>query len=122
MSPRNDLDICRDIRRVLVKHWIDLGRLSVRSTGGRAMLYGSLLRIEGARSELIPALIDTMIREIKSVQGIKLVRTHFENWTDDEGGWHPVRGVATQDTPRLRHIPSPVAPAHSIPDDDPSPL
>jgi hypothetical protein len=37
-----DLDINRGVRRVLVKHWIDLGRISVRTTRGRVPCYDAI--------------------------------------------------------------------------------
>jgi hypothetical protein len=123
MRPHSDLDICRDIRRVMVKHWIDLGRLSVRSTAGRVMLYGSLRRIEGAGSDLIPALVDAIMREVKHIQGVKIIRPHFENWTNEDGGWRPTQHAGAQEPSRLRHLPDPVPQErHHIPDDGKSAL
>ncbi len=47
-----DLEINRDIRKVMVRHWIDLGKISFRSSNGRIWVRGSLQRIAGVREEL----------------------------------------------------------------------
>ncbi|MBN1557208.1 MAG: hypothetical protein JW951_03580 [Lentisphaerae bacterium] len=91
MTGTGDLDICRAIRRLLVKHWIDLGQLSIRSTRGRVMLYGQLSRVDGAPTELSAPLVDAIFRELRRIDGVKTVRPHFQNWTQEiGGGWKRV--------------------------------
>lgn len=90
MSNVSDLDINRGVRRVLVKHWIDLGRLSVRSTNGKVYIYGRLQRLPGTEGNLMGTTVDSMFYQIKRIGGVTSVNPHLENWTDDDGLWRPV--------------------------------
>ncbi|MCE9612703.1 MAG: hypothetical protein K8T26_00410 [Lentisphaerae bacterium] len=97
MIVHTDLDINRAIRRVLVKHWIDLGRISIRTTNGRILFFGYLRRIEGHRDNLSPPALDAMFYEISRIRGVQHVRTHFDNWSNDGGRWHPFERVDMTD-------------------------
>ena len=87
MTVRNDLDINRSIRRVMVKHWIDLGRVSVRSTQGRVLIRGALQRVPGTPSELTTPLVEAMMAEMKRLPGVKRIQAHLDNWIQDGGRW-----------------------------------
>ncbi len=91
-----DLDINRAVRSVLVKHWIDLGRLSVRSTDGKLYVRGALSRIAGVNEELTSAIVDAMFSEIKRIRNLRQVYPMLENWTNDSGSWNQVGGKVNQ--------------------------
>jgi hypothetical protein len=123
MTPRNDLDICREIRRVMVKHWIDMGRISVRSQKGNVMLYGHLQRIEGAQSALIAPLVDEIMRQVGRIKGVRIARSYFENWRFEDGRWRQVEDATPKDAPHLHHVQDPLRQErHCIPDDGQSAL
>ncbi len=87
MTVSEDLDLTRRIRRVFVKHWIDLGRIAVRCHRGRIYLTGTLLRISESQPRLDPKIVDAMFYEIKRLPGVKLVNARLENWINDSGKW-----------------------------------
>jgi len=95
-----DLDINRAVRSVLVKHWIDLGRLSVRSTDGKLYIRGALSRIAGVNEELTSSIVDAMFTEIKRIRNLRQVYPLLENWTNDSGSWSQVGGKAQQQSDR----------------------
>ena len=97
MKAATDLDINRSVRRILVKHWIDLGRMSVRTTSGVVYLYGRLQRLPGAAGELTPRLIETMFYEIKRIKAVRRVNPHFDNWTSADGVWRQVESAKADD-------------------------
>ncbi|MFO7870574.1 MAG: hypothetical protein R6V03_03985 [Kiritimatiellia bacterium] len=100
MTRQSDLDINRHIRRVLVRHWIDLGRLSIRTYNGSAIIRGRLERIPGNEEGLTSAIVEGMFREMKRAAGIRRVKAEFENWTDRDGGWKPVQPDSAPDSQR----------------------
>ena len=85
-----DLDINRGVRSILVRHWIDLGRLSVRSTDGKVYVRGALVRIGGITEELSSAVVEAIFTDIKKVREVRQVYPSLENWTNDSGSWQPV--------------------------------
>lgn len=105
MIVQTDLDINRAVRRVLVKHWIDLGRVSIRTTAGRIMIFGVLRRIEGHRDNLNPSSVEAMFYEIQRIRGVQHVRTHFDNWINEGGRWRPYERSDLSD--RQRTAPPP---------------
>jgi hypothetical protein len=88
-----DLDINRCVRTVLVKHWIDLGRLSVRSNDGKLYIRGSLQRIAGVNEELTSPIVDAMFADIKRIKNVRQVYPALENWSNDTGSWSPIGGA-----------------------------
>jgi len=88
-----DLDINRCVRTVLVKHWIDLGRLSVRSNDGKLYIRGALQRIAGVNEELTSAIVDSMFAEMKRIRNVRQVYPALENWSNDTGSWTPIGGT-----------------------------
>lgn len=82
-----DLEINRDIRKVLVRHWIDLGKLSFRSSNGRVWVRGSLQRIAGVQEELTPTLVEAIFGDAKKIRGVVTISTELENWVVTAGRW-----------------------------------
>lgn len=110
MPLSTDLDVNRAIRRILVKHWIDLGRLSIHSTRGRVAIFGAMNRIEGRMEPLSGMILDAMFYEIRRIPGVQIVRAHLDNWSNDGGRWHPLESSTRQldaDAPTKKTDPIP---------------
>lgn len=82
-----DLEINRSIRRVLVRHWIDIGRLTIHSTEGRVRVRGLLQPIAGTNSDLEQKNVENIISEIERTKEIKRIHYEFENWINANGTW-----------------------------------
>ena len=82
-----DLEINRRTRSVFVRHWIDLGHLSLRSINGRVTVRGNLTRVFGEKEELTPAIVDAIFREIRRIPGVRGTTIALENWSNDTGSW-----------------------------------
>jgi len=85
-----DLELNREIRKILIRHWIDLGRLSFRSVNGRVWIRGELHRIAGVQEELTPSLVDTIFSEMRRLRGIVSMNIELNNWIQSQGGWKPM--------------------------------
>jgi len=94
VNPLSDLDINREIRRILVRHWVDLGRLSIRTTSSVSYVCGSLLRISGVSEPFSPPIVTALFTEIQRIRGIRRVNIELDNWTETGGGWRPVESAA----------------------------
>jgi hypothetical protein len=82
-----DLELSRAVRRIFVKHWVDLGRISVRCTSGRVHLFGTLQRVAGKQPDLQSNMVNAMFYELKRVKGVKTVNARLDNWILDSGKW-----------------------------------
>ena len=91
-----DIELSRSIRRLFVRHWIDLGRMSVRATSGRIFLSGRLQRIAGKEPELQGKTLDTILYEARRIPGVKAVNARLENWVNDGGHWRPADSDSAQ--------------------------
>ena len=87
-----DLEFNRKARSVLVRHWIDLGYISIRSVKGRITVRGTLKRVFGRQEELTPTHVSNIFAEIKRAIGVKSVTPALENWTFSSGTWQEVGG------------------------------
>ena len=90
MSRQDDLAVNRDIRRVLVRHWIDLGVLSIRTTGGVVRVCGVLNRLHHTPDVLTGSAVGNLFKEIRANRQVKRIVVTLDNWTDSEGGWKQV--------------------------------
>lgn len=88
MNSKN-LKINQAIRRVFVRHWIDLGRLSIRTINGKVHLHGMVERITGFREPLTGSIMDSIINEIRRIRGVIHLTATFDNWTNHDGVWKP---------------------------------
>jgi hypothetical protein len=87
MSRLTDLDINCAVRKILVRHWIDLGRISMRTTGGVAHLNGELARLPKVEMPLTPSTVTEMINEIRRTSGARRVEAEFINWAEHDDVW-----------------------------------
>lgn len=85
-----DLETNRKARRVLVRHWIDLGRLAVRAAAGSISVRGELVRIAGMQEGITSAVVETIFSEMKRTTNVKRMQINLTNWTSLSGKWVPV--------------------------------
>jgi hypothetical protein len=88
------MEIFRHIRVVLVRHMIDIGRLSIQISMNRVHLHGSLCRLPGVTTELTPTILRTIFSELGMIRGIRRVDGDFDNWQqmDPLGvAWAPIQ-------------------------------
>ena len=85
-----DLEIMRQARKVFVRHWIDLGRISVRSVSGTIRVRGSLSRLPGYHDELVPQVVESIFKELERIKGGGRVVADLDNWSNDGGLWKSV--------------------------------
>jgi len=83
------MKLYRDVRSVLVRHFVDLGRLSVQISMTGVYLHGSLLRLPGVTSALTPEVVRVIMAELSRVPGVQRVNADFDNWQQDRamGAW-----------------------------------
>jgi hypothetical protein len=75
----------RQIRVILVRHLIDIGRLSIQMSASSVRLHGTLVRLPGVTSPLNPEMVGTIMSEIGRVEGVHRVVAEFDNWTQAHG-------------------------------------
>ena len=80
MDPIERMEVYRSVRAILVRNYIDLGRLVIQISTGTVLLRGTLQRLMGA-APLSPEAIQGMIQEIKRLRGVRRVITDFDNWS-----------------------------------------
>ena len=103
------MEIYRQVRVVLVRHMIDIGRLFIQISMSRVVLHGSLCRLPGSSAELTPTIIRTIFSEMGMIRGVRRVQGEFDNWRalDDFGAaWAPIQARKIISTPSLQPGPS----------------
>ena len=91
------LEINRNVRRVLVSRWVDLGRLSINTVGTTVYLRGVLQKLPGSGAELNSAALENIYQKIRAISGVQNVQLQLENWerNGSTGAWEP-RGQETE--------------------------
>jgi hypothetical protein len=104
MNKLTDLEINCAVRKVLVRHWIDLGKISIRTTSGVITLCGTLDKLPKVDAPLTSSLVGEIIAEIRRVSSIKRVQSGLSNWGEADGMWKPIAPKSagiSQGTPKL---------------------
>ena len=93
----SDLDINRGVRKVFVRHRVNLGWLSIGSHGGSLFVHGDLQLLPGADTELSSSMVTSIFKEVKRCEGITRTTVELNNWIYDSSGdsWRP-RNLAAQ--------------------------
>ena len=85
--PAPDLQINRAIRQVLVRHWIDLGRLTLATRNGSVLLAGAMNRLSGSREgELGDPEASAIVAEIRSLPGVRRLTLTLAGWNGETHG------------------------------------
>jgi hypothetical protein len=102
-SPAFKVETYRQARAVLVRHLIDLGRLSLRLAPSNLYLRGSLTRLPGAVAKLTPEIVAAIVAELGRVPGVRHVDAQFDNWRFDDrlGGWKEIDKHGTPSAPLM---------------------
>jgi hypothetical protein len=90
MNRLSDLQINCAVRRALVRHWIDLGKISIRTTSGVSHLSGALCRLPQVTPALEGLQVAEILAEIGRVPSVRRVQANFTNWHESVVGWKPV--------------------------------
>lgn len=87
----SNLEVTKEVRRVLVMHWIDLGRLSVHTLKDSVHIRGSLAKLPGADSPLTSASVDVIYKKIRTAVKERRLHMEFDNWilNSASGAWEP---------------------------------
>ncbi len=88
----NDLVVNREIRKILVRYWIDLGRLTVSTNEGKSVLQGALMRLPGSESSLGCREVEQLMSDIEHIPHVLSLATELDNWVCLDGAWRPVGG------------------------------
>ena len=91
-SAPSSLEINRNVRRVLVSNWVDLGRLSLHSVKQSVYIRGSMRKLPGSDSDLTPQNLEAMHNKIRRLNGVKHIHMELDNWTRSPvtGAWERV--------------------------------
>src|SRR5438093_980050 len=87
MSRQDDLDVNVAIRRILVRHWVDLGKITIRTTNSVPTLGGVLTRISDDYKHMITPNLDEIVAEIRRIRGVRHVNVQLTDWSLQAGGW-----------------------------------
>ena len=71
-------EVNQKVRGVLNRHDIDLTRLDYSCIGNTIYLSGELLNIN--ESDIVPAMVDSLFREIARLPGVRNVQCDLQNW------------------------------------------
>lgn len=85
-------DLYRHVRMVLVRHFVDIGQLSIQVSATQIRLVGSLNRLPGVENEMTADTILTIFSELRRLPGVTRVQAEFDNWTESAGlgAWRPI--------------------------------
>jgi len=86
-----DLEVNRSLRKVFVRHWIDIGRLFISVSRGNVLVRGILQMLPGAEEPLTSAMLVIIFRELRSCNGVREITTAVANWEQisADGFWRP---------------------------------
>ena len=96
--PVSDLEINLNVRKVMVRHQIDLGWLSHHAFRGTVYIQGDLLLLPGVSSELTPIMVNALFDEIGCAAGVRNMVIELRNWHHNSynAGWQLAKDVTVR--------------------------
>jgi len=94
----SDLEINLNVRKIMVRHQIDLGWLSHSSFRGTVYIQGDLLFLPGVKTELTPVLVNALFDEIGCSAGVNNMVIELRNWHHNSynADWQLVKDVTVR--------------------------
>lgn len=102
LTPALRCDLVREVRVILVRHFIDIGKVHYTVTNRGLYIAGYLDRLPGAMSPLTPEIVESLFRELDGIPRLGVVFADFENWKQTGGGvgsWVSVERRRSQSAP-----------------------
>ena len=96
----SDLEVNREVRKLFVRHRINLGWISICSCRGTVFVHGELQLLPGAEGNLNPITVGAIFQEMKRCRGVNRTTIELHNWIYDSSGdaWRPKTAVVARDT------------------------
>jgi hypothetical protein len=110
MNRLTDLEINCAVRKVLVRHWIDLGKISIRTIAGVTTLSGALDKLPKVDVPLTSSSVGEIIAEIRRAPAVKRVQAVLSNWTELDRMWKPVASKTVDISLQAGKLPAASAP------------
>lgn len=101
-----DVETLRGVRRILVRHWLDLGQLAVRCVNGVIYIRGRLQRLPGFADGLTAAGVGGITTEIGGARGVRRTQFDIANWVFVNGAWQSLEEKTVR---------APVSGSHTVP-------
>jgi len=84
-SPAMRCDLVRAVRVILVRHFIDLGRVYYTVSPRGLYLAGILDRLPGSMNPLTPQIVEAIFRDLAGIPRVGLITADLENWKQPAG-------------------------------------
>lgn len=83
----DDLAVTREVRKLLVRAWIDLGRLTISTSAGKISIDGAMHRLPDTGTGLQSGDVEQLIRAVRQVSCRMNCEVRLENWVLRDGAW-----------------------------------
>ncbi len=87
----SSLDITKAVRKVLVKNWLDLGKVRIQVAGKTVIIRGRLTKSRDD-DPVDGMFIEGLETALRGIKGVKLFRWNLNDWVHDRGQWRVKKG------------------------------
>ncbi|MCU0724489.1 MAG: hypothetical protein MUE73_01670 [Planctomycetes bacterium] len=84
-----DVDLTSAVRKILVKNWIDMGKVRLQVAGKTVILRGQVRKSGEGHDPVNGLFLEELERQIMAAKGVRFVRWILEDWKQDRGKWVP---------------------------------
>jgi hypothetical protein len=80
------VDITKAVRQILIKSWLDLGKIRIQVAGKTVIIRGRL--VKNRDDDPVNGLfIEQIEQKIRGIKGLKQLRWTLDSWEFDRGEW-----------------------------------
>ncbi len=79
-------DLTSAVRRVLVKNWLDMGKIRIQVAGSTVIIRGRIVKSR-ADEPVSGMVIEDLDTQVRATKGVKNLRWALEDWAHDRGKW-----------------------------------
>ena len=80
-------DLTKDVRRTLVKAWLNMGKVRLQIAGRTVIVRGRLVKSRDDDDPVNGMFIEDLENKVRGIKGVKFVRWALEDWKVEKGQW-----------------------------------
>ena len=82
----SSIDITKSIRQILVKNWLDMGKIRIQVAGKTVIIRGRLTKSRDD-DPVTGQYIEGLETALRGVKGVKNFRWNLDDWVHERGAW-----------------------------------
>jgi hypothetical protein len=83
------VDTTKSVRTILVKSWLDMGKVKIQVAGKTVIIRGRLVKGRSDDDPVNGLFIEQLEQKLMNIREVKFIRWALDDWKHERGQWRP---------------------------------